>query len=87
MIICKLRHKKIEEESKTQLLNNKGGDMAFGQDDAGNNDFGDGYNDFDIKPNSSRVKKVLIWDKKRREFEMSEADKQDLREYHIKDDE
>ena len=59
--------------------------MAFGQDDNGNNDFGDGYNDFDIKPNSSRVKKVLIWDKKRREFEMSDADKADLREYHIKD--
>ena len=30
---------------------------------------------------------MLIWDKKRREFEMSDADKADLREYHIKDNE
>ena len=80
---------KIEEEGKTQLLNNNGKDMAFGsnEDQFGGNDFGDGYNDFDIRPSSSRVKKVLIWNQKRREFDMSEQDKQDLREYHIKDNE
>ena len=77
---------KIEEESKQQLINDKGG-MAFEQQDEATNDFGDGFNDFDIKPNSSRVKKVLIWDKKRREFEMTDADKNDLREYHIREDE
>ena len=78
---------RIEEEGKTQLLNNQGKDLAFGQNDdqLAGNDFGDGYNDFDIRPSSSRVKKVLIWNTKRREFDMSEQDKDDLRAYHIKD--
>ena len=43
---------------------------------------GDGL---DIRPSSSRVKKVLIWNPRRREFEMSEDDKRELREAHIKD--
>ena len=43
---------------------------------------GDGL---EIRPSSSRVKKVLIWNSKRQEFDMSEEDKRELREQHIKD--
>ena len=46
-----------------------------------------GDDDLDIRPSSSRVKKVLIWNAKRHEFEMSEEDKRELREAHIKDPE
>ena len=41
---------------------------------------------FDQRPSSSRVKKVLIWNPKRQEFDMSEEDKRELREAHIKSD-
>ena len=57
--------------------------MEFGAnnaDDLG----GDGL---EIRPSSSRVKKVLIWNVKRQEFDMSEEDKKELREAHIKDPE
>ena len=74
---------RIEEEGKTQLLNN--GEPAQEEVNMAA-DFGEGFNDFDIRPSSSRVKKVLMWDVKRREFEMTEQDKRDLRDYHIKDD-
>ena len=47
-------------------------------------DLGDGL---EIRPSSSRVKKVLIWNPKRQEFDMSEDDKKELREAHIKDPE
>ena len=40
----------------------------------------------EMRPSSSRVKKVLIWNSKRHEFEMSEEDKRELRDAHIKDD-
>ena len=36
-------------------------------------------------PSSSRVKKVLIWNSKHREFEMPEEDKKELRESHFDD--
>ena len=66
---------RIEEESKTQLLNNNDNSGFDKQDDPiSNNDFGDGY-DFDIRPSSSRVKKVLIWNMKHQEFDMSDQDK------------
>ena len=45
-------------------------------------DLGDGL---EMRPSSSRVKKVLIWNSKRNEFDMSEDDKRELREAHIKD--
>ena len=70
----------IEEEQKTQLLVD---DVAQDLIDAG--DLGDGDDATDIRPSSSRVKKVLIWNTKRQEFDMSEDDKKELREMHIKD--
>ena len=51
---------------------------------ANGDDLGDGL---EIRPSSSRVKKVLIWNAKRQEFDMSEEDKKELREAHIKDPE
>jgi hypothetical protein len=56
--------------------------MEFGN--GGGEDLGDGL---EIRPSSSRVKKVLIWNPKRQEFDMSEDDKKELREAHIKDPE
>ena len=40
----------------------------------------------EMRPNSSRVKKVLVWNPKRQEFEMSEDDKRELKEMHIKNE-
>ena len=54
--------------------------MDFGGDD--NDMGGDGL---EIRPSSSKVKKVLIWNPKRQEFDMSDEDKRELREAHIKD--
>ena len=73
---------RIEEEGKQQLIQDG---MQFGREEDANADAFGEYNDFDIKPNSSRVKKVLIWNKKRCEFEMSDQDKKDLQEFHITD--
>ena len=50
------------------------------------NDMGDA-DGVDMRPSSSRVKKVLIWNGKNRMFDMSEEDKRELREAHIKDPE
>ena len=44
-----------------------------------------GADGLEIRPSSSRVKKVLIWNPKRQEFDMSEDDKKELRDAHIKD--
>ena len=41
----------------------------------------------EIRPSSSRVKKVLIWNTGRQQFDMSDEDKRELREAHIKDPE
>ena len=72
----------IEEEQKTQLLVDN-----VAQDLIDHGDMGDGDDGNDIRPSSSRVKKVLIWNFKRQEFDMSEDDKRELREAHIKDPE
>lgn len=42
-------------------------------------------NDLDMRPSSSRVKKVLYWNSKRQEFEMDEKHIQELRDQHIND--
>ena len=55
--------------------------MDFGGAD-GDDMGGDGL---EIRPSSSKVKKVLIWNPKRQEFDMSDEDKRELREAHIKD--
>ena len=78
----------IEEEQKTQLLRDDAGSqlmsdvraddpMEFSNENM--DDMGE------IRPSSSKVKKVLIWNSKRQEFDMSEDDKRELRDAHIKD--
>ena len=63
------------------MIEENGDNMDFDRNQ-GDDMAGDGL---DIRPSSSRVKKVLIWNPKRREFEMSEDDKRELSEAHIKD--
>ena len=77
---------KIEEEQKTQLLQDDHSSQLIGgpSGEKFNVENVDG-DDLDIRPSSSRVKKVLIWNPKRQEFEMSEEDKAELRDVHIKD--
>ena len=67
----------IEQEEANQLLEQD--TMAFQREHQTEVD-GDVL---EIRPSSSRVKKVLIWNTKRQEFEMSEEDKRELREAHI----
>ena len=78
----------IEEEQKTQLLRDdpsqlmsdvRGGDDPMEFNNEAMDDMGE------IRPSSSKVKKVLIWNSKRQEFDMSEDDKRELRDAHIKD--
>ena len=62
----------IEEEQKTKLIadeptTNSNSDLGFG----GDND-GDAYDE--MKPSSSKVKKVILWNENRRRFEIKEED-------------
>ena len=71
----------MRDDTSNQLIEENGDNMDFDRNQA-DDIAGDGL---DIRPSSSRVKKVLIWNPRRREFEMSEDDKRELREAHIKD--
>ena len=81
-----MKKHQIEEEQKTQLLNDDRSSQLknIPSDEKFNAENFDG-DDQDIRPSSSRVKKMLIWDYKRQEFEMTEEDKAELRDVHIKD--
>ena len=59
--------------------------MAFNNDGRGASQDDIDADGMDQRPSSSRVKKVLIWNSKRSEFEMHEDDKSELRDAHIKD--
>ena len=77
----------IEEEQKSKLLqdNNQLTEDVQREMDFGSNNDDLGGDNLEIRPSSSRVKKVLIWNSKRQEFDMSEEDKKELRDAHIKD--
>ena len=81
-----MKKHQIEEEQKTQLLNDDRSSQLknIPSDEKFNAENFDG-DDQDIRPSSSRVKKMLIWDYKRQEFEMTKEDKAELRDVHIKD--
>ena len=68
-----MSNSKIEEEQKQRLIQNE-------------NLLDDNQNEIDIRPFSSRVKKVLEWKPKKRIFELEEKHIQELRQHHIKND-
>ena len=82
-----MKKHQIEEEQKTQLLNDNRSsqvkDIPSGEKFNAENLDGD---DQDIRPSSSRVKKMIIWDFKRQVFEMTDEDKTELKDVHIKND-
>ena len=70
----------IEEEQKTQLLTNNNdadnSNMNFANSEMN-------VDDGEIRPSSSRVKKVLMWNAETRHFEMSQEDMDELQNVHI----
>ena len=82
-----MKKHQIEEEQKTQLLNDDRSSQLknIPSDEKFNAENFDG-DDQDIRPSSSRVKKMIIWDFKRQVFEMTDEDKTELKYVHIKDD-
>ena len=72
----------VHEEQKTQLLSTDEQNDEPQMDITDDDDLQDELDA--MRPNSSRVKKVLNWDPKHREFEMDEKHKKDLQEFHIK---
>ena len=67
-------------DDPSQLMSDvRGGDDPMEFNNEAMDDMGE------IRPSSSKVKKVLIWNSKRQEFDMSEDDKRELRDAHIKD--
>ena len=76
-----MSNSRIEEEQKANLL----GEQRTAA--TNHEDFGDeNQNDIDMRPSSSRVKKVLNWNKKTSQFELETKHIEELRRDHIKDD-
>jgi hypothetical protein len=65
---------RIEEENKARLIQSPANSIV---------DQDENQNDHEIKPISSRVKKVLFWDSKEEKFKMPEKDIDDLTKNHI----
>ena len=65
----------MEPDQRTQLIANDNGNAALVDE----NDLDD------ILPPSSRVKKILKWNKETSRFEMEPKHQEELREHHIKD--
>ena len=72
----------IEEEQKTKLISEEQPDAGMDAAEMNFNDGADG-DGLDLKPSSSRVKKVLIWSEKHQEFEMKPEDKEELQKAYF----
>jgi len=65
----------VAEEQKDRLLTND--EMPIPSDDRESSEI---QNDLDMRPSSSRVKKVLNWNSSTQDFEMDEVHRKALRE-------
>ena len=77
---------RVEEDAKENLLigEERGNQQRFEATQRNNEKFVSGVaEDDDLRPSSSRVKKVLNWDGNK--FTMDERHKRELRDHHIKD--
>ena len=73
---------KTGDESENLLIGGDKGGMDFASK---KNASSAAYDDDDLRPSSSRVKKVLNWDPQLGKFHMDQKHMNELREHHIKD--